>query len=129
VVAAQAALGLSVVEFNSPPSATRSSRREEAQIREKVRASLRRLLLGGHDDVILFPFAEQDVFAEKQIAGGHRPRGAGFTDVVDVHAAAFDVFSRRPFERQSSEWTPGGCRGLDFKNNSLWLRIGSIFSP
>ena len=37
------------------------------------------------------------MFAEQQIARRHRPRRAGFADVVDVHAAAFDVFSRLTF--------------------------------
>ena len=51
------------------------------------------LLLRRHDDVILFALAEQEVFAEKQIVGRHGARGAGFTDVFEINAAAFDILS------------------------------------
>jgi hypothetical protein len=39
------------------------------------------------------------MFAEKQIAGSHGPCGAGFADVFDVHAAAFNIFSRLAFPK------------------------------
>jgi hypothetical protein len=52
-----------------------------------------------HDHVILFAFAQQDVLAEEQIVRRHRPRGAGFTEVVDVDATSFDIFPRLPFAR------------------------------
>ena len=51
------------------------------------------------DDVVLFAFAEQDVFAEEEIIRGDSADGIGFADVVDVHAAAFEVFAGLTFGR------------------------------
>lgn len=50
-----------------------------------------------HDYIILLSLPEQDVFAEEQVVRCHRARGAGFTDIVDVHTTAFDVLSRLAF--------------------------------
>ena len=47
--------------------------------------------------IVLFALAEQNVFAEEQVVRRHGASGAGFTDVVDVHAAAFDVFAGLTF--------------------------------
>jgi len=72
---------------------------------DAVQAALRRLmtvLFRRHDHVILFAFAKQDVFAEKQIVRRYGTGGTGLADVVDIHAAVFDVFTRLVLGRTKS---------------------------
>src|SRR5262245_53165689 len=52
-----------------------------------------------HDDVILLPFAQQQMLAEEQIVRGDGARRVRFADVVQVNAAAFNVLSRLTFRR------------------------------
>ena len=48
-------------------------------------------------DVVAFAFAEEEVFGEKELGGGDCALGIGFADVVEIDAAAFDVFTGLPF--------------------------------
>src|ERR1035438_3419092 len=56
-----------------------------------------------HDDVILFTFAEQDMFAVKQVARGYSTGGAGFTNVLNVNPAAFNVLARVALGRTKAD--------------------------
>ena len=70
------------------------------------------------------------MLAEKKIAGSYRPLKVRFPDVVDVHPAAFDVFSRLAFGRtqtavhQKLDQRLAGAVELAFSA----LLNGSVFS-
>lgn len=52
---------------------------------------------GGDDSVVLFAFAQEEMFAEEEIGGGDGALEVGFADVVEVDAAALDVFTGLSF--------------------------------
>lgn len=81
----------------SSASGTRTRSARRMRKRRDWFMELRRSLFRGDHDVVLLALAQQDVFAEEQIVRGHRPGCAGLADVVEVHAAAFDVLSRLAF--------------------------------
>ena len=49
------------------------------------------------DNVVLFTFAEEEMFGEEQILRNNGTLKVRLADVVQVHTAAFDVFSRLSF--------------------------------
>jgi hypothetical protein len=48
-------------------------------------------------DVIPFAFAEKQMFSEQEIVGVDGALGVCFADVVDIDAAAFDIFAGLAF--------------------------------
>ena len=93
-----------------------------------VRASLRRLLqsLGRQDDVVAFAFAQEQVFAEEQVAGGDGALEVRLADVVDVDAAAFDVLARLPFGRAQAGCGPASSTSGLPAPSSLPLSISLV---
>src|SRR5712672_1251458 len=58
--------------------------------------------LRGHDDIIAFAFAQQQVFAEQEVVPSHGPLRTSFADVVDVNPPPLDVLSGLAFRRAKS---------------------------
>ena len=55
------------------------------------------LWFDGHDGVVPLAFAQQQMFAKEQIGRREKPLRIGFSDIVDINAASFDVLPRLAF--------------------------------
>src|SRR5689334_21880045 len=75
-------------------------------------------LTGGEHNVITFAFAQEDVFAEQEIIDGDGALEVAFTDIVQVHAAAFHVLSGPAFgwgeAGMNKEFDQGGASAFQF---------------
>ena len=60
---------------------------------------MRAVSLCGQDDVVALAFAQEQVLAEEQVFRGDGALETRLADVVQVSAAALDVFTRLAFGR------------------------------
>src|SRR6266850_8342814 len=74
-----------------------NSWRQTEKTQRIVTVKKQAMLFCGHNDVVSLAFAQQQVLAEDQIVRGHHSLRARLADIVDIHAASFDVLSRLTF--------------------------------